>query len=339
MIRATIGRAARVAAVATALTTLIALTGLAALAAPAAAAEARTLRLATWNFEWLIAPEQFLALARSCVPRDAPAAFRGRAIPCDTARDAERSALDFAAIERYVRELDADVVAIQEVDGISAARKVFRNHDFCFTAHVGVQNNGFAIRKGIPHRCGPDLIELSLGERVRRGAELILFPGEAREIRLLSVHLKSGCGRRPLDDPRRECGDLARQVPIIERWIDTQAAAGRRFAVLGDFNHDLLAGSGPARNESGQLRNFWAEIDDADPAGLELVNVAAGQRFTNCSPDQNFRSFIDHVVLDGKLAAWRAPASFVRLTYQPADALQRKLPDHCPVGVDLRLPP
>ena len=114
---------------------------------------------------------------------------------------------------------------------------------------------------------------------------------------------------------------------------------GRRFAVLGDFNRDLLADSGPARNGLGQLRSFWPEIDDGDPAGLDLVNVADGQRFSNCSPDQNYRSFIDHVVLDGKLAAWRVPDSFVRLTYEPDDALQRKLPDHCPVGVDLRIPP
>jgi hypothetical protein len=127
-------------------------------------------------------------------------------------------------------------------------------------------------------------------------------------------------------------------VPILERWIDEQAAAGRRFAILGDFNHDLLAGTGPARNEQGQPRNFWAEIDDADPVGADLVNVAEGQRFINCAPDQNYRSYIDHVVLGAKLAEWRVPDSFVRLTYDGRDALERKLADHCPIGVDLRIP-
>lgn len=319
---------------------LLAMFGLS--AAPAAAArsaEPRTLRIATWNLEWLIAPEEFRRLARSCVPRGVDPGPRRRSIPCRVAEELERSALDFSAIERYARQLDADVVAFQEVDGVEAARKVFRDHDFCFTRRADVQNNGFAIRKGIPHRCGTDVEALSLGNRVRRGAELILYPGERREIRLLSLHLKSGCLRRPLDDPRRECDDLARQVPVLERWIDAQVAAGRRFALLGDFNHDLFLDTGAARNEAGELRNFWAEIDDGEPAGLDLVNVAAGQRFTNCSPDQNFTSFIDHVVLDSQLAAWRVPGSFVRLTYRPADALQRKLPDHCPVGVDLLIPP
>ncbi len=311
---------------------------IAALFSPASSAADQTLRIAAWNLEWLIAPEEFRKLGDSCVPRDASPGSRKRSIPCNVAQELERSALDFQALERYAKQLDADVVALQEVDGVAAARKVFRNHDFCFSRREGVQNTGFAVRKGVPHRCGEDFIDLSLDDRVRRGAVLIVYPGDKRELRLLSVHLKAGCPRRPLDDPRRDCQTLAEQVPILERWIDEQAAAGRRFAILGDFNHDLLAGTGPARNEQGQPRNFWAEIDDADPVGADLVNVAEGQRFINCAPDQNYRSYIDHVVLGAKLAEWRVPDSFVRLTYDGRDALERKLADHCPIGVDLRIP-
>ncbi|NDE00311.1 MAG: endonuclease/exonuclease/phosphatase family protein [Gammaproteobacteria bacterium] len=296
------------------------------------------LRIATWNLEWLIAPEEFRALARDCVPRDASPGPRRRTLPCDTAARLERSTADFRALERYARLLDADVIALQEVDGERAARLVFPDHEFCFTQREGVQNNGFALRRGLAHRCGEDWSSLSLNGRVRSGAELILFPGTAQEIRLLSVHLKSGCPRRPLDDPRDACETLAKQVPELERWIDTQAAAGRRYAILGDFNHDLLMARGPARNDQGQLRNLWAEIDDGEPAGARLVNVAAGQPFVNCSAGQNYTSYIDHVVLGESLAEWRLPGSFIRLTYDTRDALQRKLSDHCPVGVDLAPP-
>ena len=302
----------------------------------AAPGAADTLRIATWNMEWLIAPNAFRKLAAECVPEGASPGPRRRFIPCNVAEQKERSTDDYRAIARYVRDLRADVIALQEVDGVDAARRVFEDHDFCFTRREAVQNTGFAVRKGVPHRCGADFVELSLDGRVRRGAELIVYPGEPREIRLLSVHLKSGCARPPVDGPREACMVLARQVPMLERWIDQQAAAGRRFAVLGDFNHDLLGGSGPARNEAGGVRNLWAEIDDGDPPGARLVNVAFGQRFQNCHPGQNHRAYIDHVVLGERLAAWRVPGSFVRLTYEPRDALQRKLPDHCPVGVDLR---
>lgn len=316
--------------------------------APAAAEDAAgapaapgngTLRIATWNLEWLIAPNAFRKLAAECVPRGASPGPRKRFIPCNVAEELERSEADYRALARYAEMLRADVVALQEVDGPDAARRVFPDHDFCFTRREAVQNTGFAIRKGVPHRCGPDLVALSLDGRVRRGAELIVYPGERREIRLLSVHLKSGCARRPLDDPGEACSVLARQVPELERWIDAQAAAGRRFALLGDFNHDLMGGRPPARNEQGRVRHFWSEIDDGEPAGARLINIATGQRFTNCHPGQNYRGYIDHVVLGQSLAEWRVPGSFIRQGYEPKDALQRKLADHCPVGVDLRPAP
>ena len=148
-----------------------------------------SLRLATWNFEWLVAPENFVALKRTCVPQGASPGGRRRTLPCDAAARLERSTADFEAIARYARQLDADVVALQEVDGPSAARRVFpKGYRFCFTGAEAVQNVGFAVRDGIPFRCGPDLVELSLDGRVRRGAELRLYPGTSAEIHLLAVH-------------------------------------------------------------------------------------------------------------------------------------------------------
>ncbi|MCU0760170.1 MAG: endonuclease/exonuclease/phosphatase family protein [Steroidobacteraceae bacterium] len=293
------------------------------------------LRIATWNLEWLVAPEDFLALARSCVPEGASPGRRRRTIPCDVAAKLERSTADFDALARYARELDADVVALQEVDGPAAARRVFPGYRFCFSTAPAVQNLGFAVRDGLPFRCGRELADLSLGGRLRSGVELVLHPGTAAELRLLSVHLKSGCGRRTLDSPRDACGVLARQVPVLERWIDAQAAAGRPFAVLGDFNRELLRDAGPARNGSGGLRSLWSEIDDADPPEADLANAAEGERFVNCHPGQNFNGYIDHIVLSRGLAARRVPGSFRRVTFEPREALRRNLTDHCPVAVDL----
>ena len=296
-----------------------------------------TLRMATWNLEWLIAPREFRELTATCLPRNASPGNRARYIPCNVADELQRSEADFRALRKVATELDADVIALQEVDGPLAARKVFPKHEFCFTKRPGVQNNGFAIRKGIPFRCAPDVESLSLGGRVRSGSHLVLYPDDRREIHLLSVHLKAGCPRRPLDDPRRDCATLAKQVPLLEAWIDEQAAAGRKFAILGDFNHDFST-RGPARTDDGTLRNFWAEIDDGEPAGARLVNVSSGERFVNCSAGQNYGSYIDHVVLGETLAALRVPGSFIRTTFDEGDALKRKLSDHCPVGIEVSLP-
>ncbi len=290
---------------------------------------AREIKLATWNLEWFMTPETLRALTPACTPRDAPRDGARRSVPCDVAHSRARSHEDVTALRRYARSLDADVIALQEVDGIEAAKLVFPDYDFCFSGRVAVQNNGFAIRRGLPFRCGSELLDLSLADDVRRGVEVRLFPGTPREIALLSVHLKSGCARDRLDAVRPACGELSRQVPALERWIDARAAENMPFGVLGDFNRDL-------RREPAES-SLWRDIDDADPPGADLVNTAEGRPFENCMPSQTFSGYIDYIILGRDLARWMVDDSFGRMLYRPRDAARRKLSDHCPVFIRLRV--
>jgi endonuclease/exonuclease/phosphatase family metal-dependent hydrolase len=292
-----------------------------------------TLKIATWNLEWLIAPATFKALKAQCAPKGTASFADQRRLPCDVAQRLERSSRDFATLARFARQLDADVIALQEVDGIEAARLVFSGYEFCFSGSRHLQNTGFAIRAGLPRRCAADVMDLSLGDTVRRGAELVLFPGEPREVHLLSVHLKSGCSSKSLASGEKACETLARQTPILERWIDTQATAHRRFAVLGDFNRTLLEETGPARSAGGRLQALWPEIDDGEPPEADLRNAAQGHLFRNCVPGQGHAAFIDHIVLGRTLAAALVPGSFERVTFSAADARHARLSDHCPVAV------
>jgi endonuclease/exonuclease/phosphatase family metal-dependent hydrolase len=205
-----------------------------------------------------------------------------------------------------------------------------------FTGSHALQNTGFAIRRGIPYRCGADVMDLSQGDAVRRGAVVVLFPGTARELHLLGVHLKSGCAQRALDGPADACRRLSRQAGPLEAWIDAQARAGRRFAILGDFNRDLLAEREPVRSRNGSLRSLWHEISDGDPRGATLLNTAAGEPFRNCATGQNHTSFIDYILLGGPLRERWVAGSFERMTWQPRDAARLRLSDHCPVAIRLR---
>jgi endonuclease/exonuclease/phosphatase family metal-dependent hydrolase len=304
------------------------------LAAIAGEAAARELRIATWNLEWLMEPRVLRSLRPSCVPANSLPRGPARVIPCDVANTLERSSADFAALTRYARKLDADVVAIQEVDGPGPARRIFNNYKYCFSSRSHVQNLGFAIRQTVPYRCGADLTPLSLGDTVRRGVQLTLWPGGVDEIHLLAVHLKSGCGRRTLDNGKAECTTLAQQAPILKQWLDAEAAAGHRFAILGDFNRDLKWDSGAARNAAGQLSSLWNELDV--PAGRLTLAANLGA-YQNCSISQNFPGYIDQIVLGPTLAISVIAGSMRRVTYENVDAASRRLSDHCPVSIALQL--
>lgn len=295
----------------------------------AASSPPSQLKIATWNLEWLMTPETLRALTPACLPADAPRDGARRAVPCNVSQELARSHEDIRALRKHARRLDADVIALQEVDGEDAARLVFEGYRFCFSSRVAVQNNGFAIRRGLPYACGPELTELSLDDDVRRGVELRLFPGTPQEIRLLSVHLKSGCSRDPLNSTRPNCIQLASQVHTLERWAESQARANIPFALLGDFNRDLR------REPPGP--SLWADLDDGDPPASDLVNTAEGKEFQNCSPAQTFSGYIDYIILGRQMARGLVEDSFGRALFRPKDALRRKLSDHCPVFIRLRV--
>jgi endonuclease/exonuclease/phosphatase family metal-dependent hydrolase len=286
-----------------------------------------TLKLATWNLEWLLTPATFATLRGHCNAdnsrRDSP-----RQLPCDVAAGLERSAVDLGTLARYAQSLDADVIALQEVDGANAARQVFADHEFCFTHSPVLQNAGFAIRRGIPFRCEADIMALSQGDAVRRGVTVVLFPGSANELHLLGVHLKSGCSSQRLDSHGKACERLARQGPVLQHWVAAQARAGHRFALLGDFNRDLLGEHGDG---------LWREINRGDSPAERLISVASRGDFRNCAPGLNHSGFIDYILLGASLAPSLVTDSVQRITYSARDAAHFKLSDHCPLAARVAL--
>lgn len=273
----------------------------AALALLAAALPARAqapLRLATWNVEWL-------------TERDSPAG-------------APRSDADYARLAAYADRLDADVVALQEVDGPAAAARVFdpARYAFYFEPGDNLQRTGFAVRRGIPVTDDPDYVALRTGnDRLRAGA-VITVDVAGRPLRLMSVHLKSGCFDRPLDHESDACQKLRPQIPLLEAWIDAASASDTAFVVLGDWNRRL--------NTPGDA--VWTALDDGEPANADLAKVTEG-RLSTCE-NGRYPDFIDHVVLDRRAAGWLVPDSFRQLVFD--DGETARLSDHCPILVRLQ---
>jgi acid phosphatase len=220
----------------------------------------KNVRIATWNVEYLVTPATHLALRANCAKNGGMVGGDDRTLPCAITEHALRTPEDYASLRNYAAQLRGDIVALQEVDGPDAAEQVFPGYDFCFSTRAHMQKNGFAIRRGLPHRCEPEYEPLSLDNAVRRGVVVTFFPGTDNEFRLMSVHLKSGCPAGPLTAPGRNCDLLSRQVEPLEAWIEAEANAGRRFGLLGDFNRRFTIEKGPARDADGRQLNVYAEI-------------------------------------------------------------------------------
>lgn len=301
----------------------------------AALPPAERIALATWNLEWLMTPATYDELMAKCTPGSPPSHVR--ALPCagNGPPIPRRAAADFDALAAVAQRIPADVVALQEVDGPDAAASVFRDgwQLACFSSRPHPQKVGFAVRAGIAFACNPELKELDVDGAARAGADITLHPGTPREVRLLAVHLKSGCfsgslAEAPASPP---CAVLRRQVPVLERWIDARAAERARFAVLGDFNRrlELDAVLAPGLDETRPEAVFQA-ISDDEPAGASLLRATAGQAHVRCSPlDRHAPAAIDNILVSRSLAAL-GHLAYSRITFDYGTAVRHKFPDHCP---------
>lgn len=266
-----------------------------------------TIKLATWNIEHLAETDD-----TGCRPR---------------------SEADYAALRGYVETLNADVIAFQEVESKAAAERVFDPAVYTVVIEdrvgtnrrgacrgregltINAQRTGFAIRKTIPFERQQDFTDAQVGNPdLRSGVDLIVRPRGGDAIRVLSVHLKSGCSS---GDRNEACSVLFQQVPVLERWIDERATEGVRFAVMGDFNR-RLAMPGDA---------VWAEWDDASPPNADLALASADQS-AQCNP--HYRDFIDFIALDRR--ATEHFRGFEEQTFT-GDALS----DHCAISAHLSL--
>lgn len=270
------------------------------------AAAATPIKVATWNLNWLT--------ARSHEEADLPEDVSVRAPG------------DFVLLRGYAERLDADVIGLEEVDGASAAGRLFdpARYQLAFIDEAVTQQVGIAVRRGITLTRNPDLTGLDTNpeakHRLRNGLDVTLGLPDGQRLRVLVVHLKTGCWAEALESRRRACQTLAEQVPVVADWVARRQGEGVPYLVMGDFNRRLdLPGDA-----------VLGALDAAAP----LTLVTAGQ----ASPCWGGEDFIDHLLLGGPARGWLQPGSLRVLTYQQTADYKDRLSDHCPVSVRLDPP-
>lgn len=248
----------------------------------------------------------------------------------------DRTGADYAAIARQIEALNADIVAVQEVENEAAAQRVFpaSRWDVAMSSRPPIQDprrcwdrpearlghlaTGFAIRRGIAWHRNDDLRALGMGNAFQRwGTDITVMEGD-QELRLLSVHLKSGCwGAKQDGDTKRKktCVTLRAQIEHLKAWADARRAEGTAFVILGDFNRRLA------------LKGDWGwELLAPPSAPLQLLTEDVTFR---CDP--RFSAFIDHMVVGGGAERLLVPGSFREVPRRGAH------PDHCAMSADFHI--
>ena len=251
----------------------------------------------------------------------------------------------FADLKRYAKRLDADIIALQEVGGADAAKKIFsdKKYDFFFKSRKA-QQTGFAVKKGlrVSKISYPENLKGKY-KRGRHGTDITLSL-DGIEMRFLSVHLKSGCWSNFLSfpDKNNNCRFLSAQVRPLERWIDARTKEQVPFAVMGDFNRQFDNDEHFPERES-----FWKKIDDGKPANLNLLRVTRGH-LSHCWYGE-YPIFIDHIILGGSAVDYLRRGSFSELLFRKEERQFKKFPsaveiakhkisDHCPISAVLDIP-
>lgn len=201
------------------------------------AKEAKELRIATWNIEHLA---QYNELG--CRPR---------------------TTYDYLELQRYAKRVDADVWAIQEVENITALERVFPASEYHLIVSPrptpsktyacrqdskltkSAQKTAFAIKNHIEVHYDSDLnlesIALNPYQRYGLTIQLPAFGN----MKLMNVHLKSGCRDRGSDmrvEEKENCKTKAKQFNMLAKWANQQQGY---VVLLGDFNRRLTRVADP----------------------------------------------------------------------------------------------
>ena len=256
---------------------------------------------------------------------------------------APRSTLDYEQLRDFSQLLNADIIALQEVENTAAVERIFpksewnivlsdRPNSTTYRCRGNDQEStqqrvAVVLRKGIKYQINKSFRELGLEmEGLRYGVVVEVF-GDHDTINLMAVHLKSGCFVDDYSTSKlRACEVLETQIETLDDWIENSIRENKKFIVLGDFNSRLTV----------ENSMFWNKLVNMDNMPIGIQNGM--QNLTGCHP--RYPDLIDHIILGPETSKLQIQNSQMVHFYSSTGrhmAEEDMLSDHCPVSLVLRL--
>jgi endonuclease/exonuclease/phosphatase family metal-dependent hydrolase len=274
-----------------------------------------SLKIVSWNAEHLAYP-----ISSGCRPR---------------------SQAELISIRAYVAELDADIVALQEIASESAARLLFPASDWNIvmskrsdSKSYVCRGNGrqstqqkvaFAVKKSVSFISTSQADEFGLEMPGLRLGLIINVDTQSGPVELLNLHLKSGCF---VDDyqssDNQACRVFAEQATILDAWLEQRELNNAQYVILGDLNHRISA---PYNRLTQNLR--------VNQDGADSSIIIATEDLIGCHP--RYPAPIDHIIVGGKnnqLSPSNAKFHLFDNMLEPF-----MLSDHCAVSIELESKP
>ncbi len=229
-----------------------------------------------------------------------------------------RNVEDIRRLNTMREAIDADIYALQEINGPVAARLIFpaTQFDLCITSRyqndiergwdtpIAPGSNErrtdriytvIAIRRGpftriecqdFPHIGVIDYGRDGVAREVRRGVAVNLR-WESGELTVFNVHLKSACHGdtiAPVDgeNAKADCRTLEQNINALEALVDAHVQQRKPIAIVGDFNRRMNQHHGGGLTD--RLDHLWQDLNDNAPRGASFMALPA--KNTSTPPDR-----------------------------------------------------
>jgi predicted secreted acid phosphatase len=252
-----------------------------------------------------------------------------------------RTDQDYEKLRSFAATMDADIVALQEVESIKAVARVFPESEWEIvlsdrpssgsyecrgSGNPSTQQRvAFAVKKGIKFEKIDSFKELALNNPGLRYGLLIRLTDTPEPIEVMNVHMKSGCFVNDYSTSDRDaCETFEQQVPVLDKWVENNVNEGKAFFILGDFNHRITTPD----------NRFWQDLEDMNGNPISIKSSMENVR--GCHP--RYPDPIDHIIAGpNSLKYYTQGSENVFYFGKTPDTMTEDdmLSDHCPISVDL----